>query len=619
VIAIALAVVQAFGFAEALQEAEVVAARGWQVLALHTATLAGGSCLLAIAARWVSRRGLVNGFVLWWVLFAAFDFVRRDPVRSAARLGGARDVTLLVVCVVLALVATWVVLPRQGATAPGPSAADSAYRGARVKPPAPWIPVPASPIFPLKIASTALTLPATLATFGVPGAPAMVEALRDAGTSHAAYAVLVVGLTLLAAALVNRPAEVGAFLQRLGTVSGSTVRAEATAALRRALVPTLVYVLALDAVKLAATHVSRGALSMTVVALLVAVVLDLGSSVRAHVQTRDLVPVLDSSTPYAVAALRSALAAEGIDARVTGLRTLSLLQGFAPYAPAQLLVRAADIERASALVRHWAVGDAKPNQVTAFEPGKSGGAFGTARTGALCALGVFALALSFASRWARSQHAGPPVEMAVVPVDDGEDPLRGVDEDSLPERVTLYTERVPLGADTAQRHYARVNTAPGESPDQAWARVLPWLEGVALPAGDRWSWETVTEPVEDPDDEERPRSWQVVGLRTFVIVPRPVVTTSDVMGADVGIGDPDGLPFVTVALKPAAAERFHAFTRTWVGRRLAIVVEGHVATAPTVRSAISGGRVQITIAAGDPDRQLAEAQRLAASLGGPLE
>jgi preprotein translocase subunit SecD len=57
-------------------------------------------------------------------------------------------------------------------------------------------------------------------------------------------------------------------------------------------------------------------------------------------------------------------------------------------------------------------------------------------------------------------------------------------------------------------------------------------------------------------------------------------------------------------------------TRDWVQRRLAILVDGRVDSAPVVKSEIGGGRLTITMGAGEPEKQLADARRLAASLGG---
>jgi preprotein translocase subunit SecD len=120
----------------------------------------------------------------------------------------------------------------------------------------------------------------------------------------------------------------------------------------------------------------------------------------------------------------------------------------------------------------------------------------------------------------------------------------------------------------------------------------------------------------EPDDDEG-TSFHEVGLRTLVLTGSPIVTAADVEGADVGKEkDAYGGYYVMVTLGPGGAERFRAATREWIDRRLAIVVNGHVDSAPIVKSEIGGGRMTITMGAGTPEKQLADARSLAASLGG---
>jgi preprotein translocase subunit SecD len=73
---------------------------------------------------------------------------------------------------------------------------------------------------------------------------------------------------------------------------------------------------------------------------------------------------------------------------------------------------------------------------------------------------------------------------------------------------------------------------------------------------------------------------------------------------------------VAVELGPAGAERFRAFTASHVKRRLAIVVDGVVESAPVILSEIGGGHLQITMEAGSAEQQLVEAKRLEARLLG---
>jgi beta-lactamase regulating signal transducer with metallopeptidase domain len=75
---------------------------------------------------------------------------------------------------------------------------------------------------------------------------------------------------------------------------------------------------------------------------------------------------------------------------------------------------------------------------------------------------------------------------------------------------------------------------------------------------------------------------------------------------------PDGQPVIEFRLTPNARDQFAEMTRENIGHRLAVVVNGTVITAPTVRGPMLGGRGQIT---GDFTTQ-AEANALVAEMMG---
>ncbi len=76
---------------------------------------------------------------------------------------------------------------------------------------------------------------------------------------------------------------------------------------------------------------------------------------------------------------------------------------------------------------------------------------------------------------------------------------------------------------------------------------------------------------------------------------------------------PSGEPEIFFTLDPEGAAKFAALTRANVGRRLAIVVDGELYSAPVIRSPIEGGAGQIT-GHFDPD----EAAGLAGVMENPL-
>jgi len=73
---------------------------------------------------------------------------------------------------------------------------------------------------------------------------------------------------------------------------------------------------------------------------------------------------------------------------------------------------------------------------------------------------------------------------------------------------------------------------------------------------------------------------------------------------------------VLLELSDAAGETFRKVTRDHVKRRIAIVLRGLVASAPMIQSEIAGGRVVITMGAGDLAQKQKEAEQLARDLGG---
>jgi preprotein translocase subunit SecD len=216
---------------------------------------------------------------------------------------------------------------------------------------------------------------------------------------------------------------------------------------------------------------------------------------------------------------------------------------------------------------------------------------------------------------------GPAVKLELTRVDDTVDPFEHVDDDSLPpgEGITILRENIPAGRGiTATPHFARIMLRDGESSESATARLARWVATLdTLPShadGTRFAFQDV----EDYDDATG-RS-QRVGVRTLVLVGAPILGTADVVDA-VAVA-PDGRSYspeatVQVTLSPEAATAFEDATRGWVNRRIAILVDDKVYSAPVVKSAIGGGHLSITMgSSGDPAQHLAEARKLARALGG---
>ncbi len=128
-------------------------------------------------------------------------------------------------------------------------------------------------------------------------------------------------------------------------------------------------------------------------------------------------------------------------------------------------------------------------------------------------------------------------------------------------------------------------------------------------------------PSRDILDKELTKDGEILpsrdGTEWFLLDKVPVITGQDLKTAYVGV-DEFGQPAVNFELKSEAAEKFGEFTEKNIGKRLAIVLDNKVVSAPVIRSRISD-RGQIT-----GNFTVEEAQDLAlilrtGSLPAPLE
>ena len=83
--------------------------------------------------------------------------------------------------------------------------------------------------------------------------------------------------------------------------------------------------------------------------------------------------------------------------------------------------------------------------------------------------------------------------------------------------------------------------------------------------------------------------------RDLFLEPEPVVADPDVR--DVVATRSDEGVVLDVHLTAAGAERLRRVTAALIGEPLAIVLESRVVSAPVIRSAIAGGRVQMAVPA----------------------
>jgi preprotein translocase subunit SecD len=85
----------------------------------------------------------------------------------------------------------------------------------------------------------------------------------------------------------------------------------------------------------------------------------------------------------------------------------------------------------------------------------------------------------------------------------------------------------------------------------------------------------------------------LTGKRDTVYVnARPIITVNDFRKVKI-VRQTYGGRAIQVVLSEEGGEKFGAATAQWIGKKIAIVVDGEVLSAPEVKSAILGGKLEI--------------------------
>ena len=98
----------------------------------------------------------------------------------------------------------------------------------------------------------------------------------------------------------------------------------------------------------------------------------------------------------------------------------------------------------------------------------------------------------------------------------------------------------------------------------------------------------------------------------YVIEATPRITGEDLADARVQIDPQKNEPYVSMEFKTSGAKRFEATTGENIGRRMAVVLDGNVYSAPMIQAKIAGGNAQITLGGGaNFNKTMSEARDLA--------
>ena len=107
------------------------------------------------------------------------------------------------------------------------------------------------------------------------------------------------------------------------------------------------------------------------------------------------------------------------------------------------------------------------------------------------------------------------------------------------------------------------------------------------------------------------RTNEVGPLIPYVVGINPEITGDDLQDARVQIDQQKNQPYVSLEFKAQGAKKFENVTEKNVGKRMAVILDGNVYTAPNINERIGGGRAQITLGTGSFDKIMKEARDVA--------
>lgn len=321
--------------------------------------------------------------------------------------------------------------------------------------------------------------------------------------------------------------------------------------------------------------------------------------------------------PWAAVAKEWALRRGDVDVVTRGSAVGRLIPLIGPIAPTVLYVPEQEAERARTILgrivgpEKTAAADVVPVRVE------------RSRSPSLAVTAALAIAALCGAAWvhfdglvqqARDEAQGPvaPIRFEVRYVEDETEIVRS-DVRSLElgaDTAAIRLEDVPLGPGRNEPHaYLVIEAMPNEPLDKMRDRVAESL-APRIPTGTTLAWGRVAEL-----DIETDRFVET-GLRTYLLGD-VILTERDVIDAT-AIEDIDGPSGVSVSIQftKDGGARFEEATARSINRRIALLVDDEIMSAPVVMSAISGGNARITMGRGDPEEMRREANELARRLRG---
>lgn len=104
---------------------------------------------------------------------------------------------------------------------------------------------------------------------------------------------------------------------------------------------------------------------------------------------------------------------------------------------------------------------------------------------------------------------------------------------------------------------------------------------------------------------------EVESMVPYLVESAPRITGDDLEDARVQIDQQKNEPYVGLDFKSQGASVFEELTGANVGKRMAIILDGNVYSAPVIQQRIGGGRASVTVGGGSYNKQLKESRDLA--------
>ena len=163
--------------------------------------------------------------------------------------------------------------------------------------------------------------------------------------------------------------------------------------------------------------------------------------------------------------------------------------------------------------------------------------------------------------------------------------------------------------------------------DQDAAPMTEWLDkvkktGLEYKKGERFS--EYTKKVNEILAADLPKGYEIAfsketnkttneitNMEPYLVEQVTSLTGEELQEAFVRMDQEQNRPYVALEFKPSGAKIFEEITGANIGKRLAIVLDGNVYSAPMVQARIAGGSAQITLGVGDYNAVMAEARDLA--------